>query len=219
MKILIILNNLIVRLLTGFILDKKLRKHIRQTKLLGQFCPKNNQFYRLNNGIKSYHKIIREGIIVEIYGSNNVIEIDDSATFHKAHLVIRGNNNLFKLGANVSVCNASFLLYGNNKSIKIGDDCMFSYDVEIWSGDGHAIFQLNETIPFNYGQDVEIGNHVWIGAHSRILKGVKIADGCIVGMQSLVTKDCLKTNSVIAGCPAKIIKNDIVWMREAPENI
>lgn len=187
--------------------------------MLGQVCPSNNYFYRLNKGIKTSHKFIREGITVEIYGCNNVIEIDDSATFHKAHLVIRGNNNLFKIGADVTACNASFLLYGNGKSIKIGDDCMFSYNVEIWSGDGHAIFKSRDTKPCNYGQNIEIGNHVWLGAHSKILKGVKIAQGCIIGMQSLVTKDCLENNSIIAGNPAKVVKNDIIWKREAPENI
>lgn len=219
MKLLISLYNLIIRFLTAFIPCKEVRKKLRQTKLLGQVCPKNNYFYRFNNGEKSVHKIIREGITVEIFGKNNVIEIDDSAIFHNAHLVIRGNNNLFKLGANVTACNARFFLYGNNKSIKIGNDCMFSYSVEIWSGDGHAIFNSKETKPCNYGQDVEIGDHVWIGAHSKILKGVKIAEGCIIGMQSLVTKDFLGSNSIIAGNPAKVIKKDIVWKREAPENV
>ena len=40
-----------------------------------------------------------------------------------------------------------------------------------------------------------------------------------VTMQSLVTKDCLGSNSIIAGNPAKVIKKDIVWKREAPENV
>jgi len=52
---------------------------------------------------------------------------------------------------------------------------------------------------------VEIGENVWIGAHSVILKGVKIGDNSIIGAGSVVTKD-IPPNSIAAGVPAKVIK-------------
>jgi acetyltransferase-like isoleucine patch superfamily enzyme len=38
-----------------------------------------------------------------------------------------------------------------------------------------------------------------------ILKGVTIGDNAVVGASSVVTKD-VPENTVVAGCPAKVIK-------------
>ena len=51
---------------------------------------------------------------------------------------------------------------------------------------------------------VEIGEFVWIGAHSTILDGVTIGDGAIVGAHSLV-RDSVAPRSIVAGIPAKVI--------------
>lgn len=53
---------------------------------------------------------------------------------------------------------------------------------------------------------VKIGNNVFIGMHSTILKGVTIGDNVIIGANSLVNKD-IPENSVVAGNPAKVICN------------
>lgn len=51
---------------------------------------------------------------------------------------------------------------------------------------------------------VTIGNNVFIGAESTILKGVNIGDNVIIGAGSLVNKD-IPDNCVAAGNPAKVI--------------
>ena len=63
---------------------------------------------------------------------------------------------------------------------------------------------------------IYIGNHVWIGAWARLCKDVYIPDGCIIGMGSIVTKKFTKKNSIIAGNPAKVVKEDVNWVRESP---
>lgn len=47
---------------------------------------------------------------------------------------------------------------------------------------------------------------------STILKGGAIGDGCILGNSSMLTKDYSNyKNCVLAGNPAKIVKEDIYW--------
>ena len=51
---------------------------------------------------------------------------------------------------------------------------------------------------------VKIGNNVFIGMNTTILKGVTIGDNVIIGAGSLVNKD-IPSNSVVGGNPAKVI--------------
>ena len=51
---------------------------------------------------------------------------------------------------------------------------------------------------------VKIGNNVFVGANSTILKGVSIGNNVIIGANSLVNKE-VPDNVVIAGNPARVI--------------
>ena len=53
-----------------------------------------------------------------------------------------------------------------------------------------------------------IGENVWVGSNVRIQKGVKIGDNAIIAANSVVTKD-VPANSIAAGNPAKIVKENI----------
>lgn len=53
--------------------------------------------------------------------------------------------------------------------------------------------------------DVIIEEDVWLGTGVTILSGVRLGRGCIVGANSLVTKD-VPPYAVVVGTPAKIIK-------------
>lgn len=71
---------------------------------------------------------------------------------------------------------------------------------------------------------VTIGNNVFIGFHSTILKGVTIGNNVIIGANSLVNKD-IPDNVIVAGNPAKIImplkeyykKRDLAQFDEAKQ--
>lgn len=52
---------------------------------------------------------------------------------------------------------------------------------------------------------VKIGHGVIVGYRSLIMMGVEIADYCVVGAQSVVTKS-IKNKGIYAGSPAKFIK-------------
>ena len=58
---------------------------------------------------------------------------------------------------------------------------------------------------FNYSSFTEIGNDIWIGDNAMIKAGVKVGDGAIIGMNSVVTKN-IPPYEIWAGNPAKMIK-------------
>lgn len=93
----------------------------------------------------------------------------------------------------------------------IGKDCMFSYGINIWTGDGHPIYDLTTGERINEDQDVIIGNHVWMGRNVSVHKGGVIPDGCVIGANSFVTKKFYESNCMIAGTPARTIKKNIRW--------
>jgi len=53
--------------------------------------------------------------------------------------------------------------------------------------------------------DTIIGNDVWIGQNATILPGVKIGDGAIIGLNSVVSHD-IPPYTIVAGNPAKVIR-------------
>lgn len=59
----------------------------------------------------------------------------------------------------------------------------------------------------NHGA-IEIGNHVWITTRCTICKGVKIKSECVIAQNSIVSKSIDESNVIIAGIPAKVIKQD-----------
>ncbi len=52
---------------------------------------------------------------------------------------------------------------------------------------------------------VTIGSNVWVGAGTKILKGVSIGDGCVIGAGSVVTRD-VPPYSIAVGVPARVIR-------------
>jgi acetyltransferase-like isoleucine patch superfamily enzyme len=90
--------------------------------------------------------------------------------------------------------------------ITIGKGVAISENVNIWDSDMHTINGAKG----NMTQPVFIGDHVWIGTNVTILKGVTIGHGAVIAAGSVVNKD-IPANSLAAGVPAKVIKENIGW--------
>jgi len=184
-----------------------------------------------------YQKSILSSVIFDIRGNNNKIDIGELCYLNNVHFFLRGDNHLIRIGAGVRFNNGGSLWIedtngliqiGENSTfedvhlavtesesqLRIGNDCMFSYDIDVRTGDSHSIIDQNTHTRLNYAKNIFIGDHVWIGAHCSILKGVTIPNNCIVATRSVVTKKFNESNTIIAGIPGKVIKREIDWSRE-----
>ena len=77
--------------------------------------------------------------------------------------------------------------------------------------DTHKIYgDYNSRI--NDDKPVNIGENVWIGCRSTILKGSTIPDNCVLAAGSIMTgRNDVLQNSIVAGNPPKTVKPILNW--------
>jgi len=138
----------------------------------------------------------------------------DSAGLDIEVIFLDGEKSELKIGKRTGM-NGTKIWLGNGSKCFIGDDCRFSYEIIIRTTDGHTIID-NETKEIINNQKCPciIGNSCWIGLRSIINKNVQLPNDTIVGSGSVVTGQFDKPYTIIAGNPAKIIKEGVKHNRE-----
>lgn len=105
-----------------------------------------------------------------------------------------------KVGKNFKRLNGVILDPGHCWLIEIGDNVTMAPRVHILCHDASTKQFLGYT---KIGR-VTIGDNVFIGAESVILPGICIGNNVVIGANSTVTYN-IPDNSVVAGCPARVI--------------
>lgn len=178
-------------------------------------CGKNNQVNI------STSAVIRR-FSLEIYGNNNIIIVEDGVSLHNSKIRVGFSNCpvencIIKIGAK-TIFNSVLIQLGESDSlVEIGSECLFSHGIEINCTDHHSIFNENNEL-INIGKYVKIGSHVWVCKNVTVMKNTKIPDGCILAEGCIVTKVFDDENCIIAGNPAKVVKENIRWERTRPQN-
>lgn len=172
----------------------------------------------------------------DVVGNNNHISIADYCSFNNVTFLIRGDNNRihisegvrFKYGGSLHIEDQNCLIQIGGYStfeqthiavtepgsqVLIGEDCMFAYDIDVRTGDSHSIIDANTNERINYAKNISIADHVWVGPHCSILKGVSIRKNCVVATRSVLTKSFLQEGVIIGGSPSQILKENITWDR------
>lgn len=104
-----------------------------------------------------------------------------------------------------SISNA--LLNTNSGTITIGEYTFFGQNVSLITGThDYNLFGKDRmwSIP-QFGQDIIIGNGVWIGSNASILGPCIIGDNAVIAAGSIV-KGIVEKNTIVAGVPARYIK-------------
>lgn len=108
------------------------------------------------------------------------------------------------IGDNVGISGSTICA---TKSVTIGNNVLIGSGCIITDTDAHPVDwrERREGNKNKASSPVVIGDDVFIGARSIILKGVTIGDRSVIGAGSVVVKD-VPADCVVAGNPAKIIK-------------
>lgn len=184
-------------------------------KIRGAFIKNVKVCVRGNNScIKIGRKARLKDCKIYLEGEKTVITIGGGkTTIHNTDFHVADNNSSIIINDNFTM-EGGHIASTEGRSIEIGNDCMFSNNIEIRNGDSHSIILMETNQRINIAKNIIIGNHVWLCANTKVMKGALIPDNCIIGNMSLVT-GCFETiNSIYAGIPAKKIKQGINWERE-----
>lgn len=176
-----------------------------------------------------------------IKGCRNRIVIDNALHECKLELRINGNNNTVVLRSPFAVKSlqirvgnhvpanstileidegfsiegsGQFFLYNSGNKLAIGKNCMFSNNVTVRCGDSpHLLFDSQTGEYLDISEGVNVGDHVWVGERAYITKKVTIPSECVVAACSVVTRRFASQNCVIAGNPAKVVRENVQWIR------
>jgi len=147
---------------------------------------------------------------------NSMITSDDDeirAVFSK--LTGKSTDKTFSLippfytnyGRNMDIGKNVFINYGcyfnDLGGITIEDDVMIAPRVSLVTA-GHPLDPAERKHGITY-KPIKIEKNVWIGTAAIILAGVTVGENSIVAAGAVVTKD-VKPNCMVAGVPAKVIK-------------
>lgn len=142
----------------------------------------------------------------ENFAMNNNIKGNPIGCYQKCTLVVSNKQAELSIGDNVGISQTAIVCHDK---ITIGDNVKIGGGVCIYDTDFHSlnpeIRKTTEDTKNKVTSPVNIGDNVFIGAHSLILKGVTIGENSIVGAGSVVAKS-IPSNEIWAGNPAKFIK-------------
>jgi len=145
---------------------------------------------------------------VQIFGLDNIL-IQDNCTI--GEFTILTINNRSVKGTQLSIGNNTYIgrsnFFSTGKAITIKDYCIFGNNCSLICSD--HIFQT-PLVPYSSSgnschKSITVGVNCWFGDSVTILGDVNIGHGCIIGANSLVTKD-IPPFSMAVGNPAKILK-------------
>lgn len=184
-------------------------RHVRIKSLRGNIVLYENYFKSITIGFDS----------VSVFDNRKARSIWDVAP--KASVIFNGKAKLGN-GVKINVTEGGKLIVGKSvvitanstiictNNIEIGDNSLLSWDILIMDSDLHKIYnQENQWI--NEPEKILIGDKVWIGCRSTILKGSKIPSRCVIAAGTLVSKITTIPSCIYGGSPLRILKKDIHW--------
>ena len=170
-------------------------------------------FYLMSENKKIFRlKNIKQPVIFMGKGKITIaktvkIGVKTSPVFLSTYGYIEARNNLSKvvIGERVWI-NNNVSIVSEGEGIIIGDDTLIGHDVEIIDSDFHDLDPGKRMGGKAKTARVEIGKNVFIGNNVKIGKGVKIGENSVIGLGSVVFSS-IPPDSIVAGNPAKVIKN------------
>ena len=176
---------------------------------------------------------------------------DNPGLLEDSTIIFHGNNSIVFMGENhdrichridLQICGDNYCYIGKDtifagftrqirimcapkQNVFIGDNCLFADGTRIKTTDGHPLYELDNKsgkyIATNQPGSIYIGDHVWIGLESLIMKDTEIGSGASIGANSFCKSQKISSNSLYVGTKAKRVKENVfhrntLWEVDTP---
>lgn len=205
------------------------------TKYILKLCFKYGFMMIRGKSVSLWHKPISSSVFIGKnvkISEKKMLFIGDKTKIHDGVVLDSLSTDGLRIGEQCVIGERSIIqctggLSNIGKGIKIGDRTTFNNDcffgcaggIEIgndvvagqyvrFHAENHNYNDTNSLIK-DQGvthKGIRIGNNCWIGSGAVFLDGAELGDGCVVAANAVVTKK-FPDDSVVAGIPARIIKN------------
>ena len=155
-------------------------------------------------------KVTLQKCLIRFTGNNSLIYIDENAEPISLNMRV-GSDSVIYIGKNIFVNKTSDIYATERKNVIIGNEVMFAKELCFRTADPHPIYDCKTKERINPSKSILIGDRVWIGQDSLILKGTCIGSGAIIGGHSVVAGKKISSNSLYAGNPARKIKEGVFY--------
>jgi len=149
-----------------------------------------------------------------VASEESYIYLGPKSVFRKLEIFTLQSN--IKIGKGFSCWELEIRAEERGVSVEIGDQCMFSKGIYMYPTDCHTIYDINTKECINSGGKIVIGNHVWCGLNTIFLKNSTVSSDSIIAAGSTINKPFHNSNLLIAGSPARVVRDGVNWDRKSP---
>lgn len=178
------------------------------------------------------------GSSVEFLGSGNILYCEEGVTLKNARISFKGSGGVVYLAASkhpicaeIIVWDGSTFYLGANsyinpgeplhaiaserRTIFIGEDALVSFGVWMRTADPHLVYRVSDMTRINQSRDIVVGDHVWLGQESFLLKGTVIGSGSVVAARAVCAGKHIPSNTSWAGNPARQVAEGVFFSKQS----
>ena len=153
-------------------------------------------------------RFIRRPIYVR--GKKSLVGCNGLTTGRFCRFDLEGSKQTLFVGENCEMGDMTHIVA--HEKVEIGNNVLIASKCFI-SDTNHGVYKgSNQDLPMTEPNKrklvscpVKIGDNVWIGETVVILAGAQIGDGCVIGANSVISKE-IPAGSMVVGVPGRVIK-------------
>lgn len=151
------------------------------------------------------------GCTIKFAGDNAVVYLCASRKPIRINLTMN-NQTVFYCGHDTFFNEALRAIVSEHTCVLIGNTCLMSLGAWMRTADPHPIYDCETHTRINVSRSIFLGDHVWIGQGTGMLKGTQIGSGSIIGAQAMLAGKRVPSNTVWGGNPARLLRRGVFFL-------